>query len=44
MNDNVRNPEVLDDVRSHVDLPSGPVSGVIQNHSAKGRYVKSVLI
>ena len=32
VDDNIRNPEVLDDVRSHVDFSSRPVGWVIQNH------------
>ena len=33
MDDNVRYPEVLDDVRTHVDLPPRPVRAVVENHS-----------
>ena len=32
MNDNIRNPEVFDDVRSDIDLSTRPVSAVIEHH------------
>lgn len=40
MDDDIWNPEVLDDVRSDIDLASRPVSGVIQNHPGGSRYDK----
>ena len=32
VNDNIRNPEVFDDVRSDIDLSTRPVSAVIEHH------------
>ena len=42
VDDNIWNPKVLDDVRSHVDFSSRPVGWVIQNHPTGKGVVKGV--
>ena len=36
MDDNIRNPEVFDDVRSQDDLAPGPVCAVVEDHPVFG--------